>query len=160
MKGTTMNRTGETPKMIKACAIMLMLASPLAATNALAMGSSNTWTSEGTDLSAVTELVDTGMYDMAIDKIETMLKDDPDNADLYNYLAYSQRKMGDFDSAAQNYERALMINPEHAGALEYQGELFLQTGKPEMAQENLARLAQVCGTDCAEYKELSGKITN
>lgn len=155
-----MNRTGETPKMIKACAIMLMLASPLAATNALAMGSSNTWTSEGTDLSAVTELVDTGMYDMAIDKIETMLKDDPDNADLYNYLAYSQRKMGDFDSAAQNYERALMINPEHAGALEYQGELFLQTGKPEMAQENLARLAQVCGTDCAEYKELSGKITN
>lgn len=138
----------------------MMLASPLAATSALAMGSSDTWSSEGTDLSAVTELVDTGMYDMAVDKIETMLKDDPENADLYNYLAYSQRKMGDFESAAQNYERALMINPEHAGALEYQGELFLQTGKPEMAQENLARLAQVCGTDCAEYKELSGKITN
>lgn len=155
-----MNRNGETPKMIKACAIMLMLASPFAATSALAMGSSDTWSSEGTDLSAVTELVDTGMYDMAVDKIETMLKDDPENADLYNYLAYSQRKMGNFESAAQNYERALMINPEHAGALEYQGELFLQTGKPEMAQENLARLAQVCGTDCAEYKELSGKITN
>lgn len=155
-----MNRDGETPKMIKACAVLMMLASPLSATSALAMGSSDTWSSEGTDLSAVTELVDTGMYDMAIDKIETMLKDDPENADLYNYLAYSQRKMGDFESAAQNYERALMINPEHAGALEYQGELFLQTGKPEMAQENLARLAQVCGTDCAEYKELSGKITN
>jgi len=155
-----MNRNGETPKMIKACAVLMMLASPLAATSALAMGSSDTWSSEGTDLSAVTELVDTGMYDMAVDKIETMLKDDPENADLYNYLAYSQRKMGDFESAAQNYERALMINPEHAGALEYQGELFLQTGKPEMAQENLARLAQVCGTDCAEYKELSGKITN
>lgn len=155
-----MNRNGETPKMIKACAVLMMLASPLAATSALAMGSSDTWSSEGTDLSAVTELVDTGMYDMAVDKIETMLKDDSENADLYNYLAYSQRKMGDFESAAQNYERALMINPEHAGALEYQGELFLQTGKPEMAQENLARLAQVCGTDCAEYKELSGKITN
>ncbi|MEQ9566176.1 MAG: tetratricopeptide repeat protein, partial [Pseudomonadales bacterium] len=91
---------------------------------------------------------------------ETMLKDDPDNADLFNYLAYSQRKLGDFDSAAQNYERALMINPEHVGALEYQGELFLLTGKPEMAQENLARLEQVCGMDCAEYKELSGKIAN
>ncbi len=155
-----MNRNGETPKMIKACAVLMMLASPLTATSALAMGSSDTWSSEGTDLSAVTELVDTGMYDMAVDKIETMLKDDSENADLYNYLAYSQRKMGDFESAAQNYERALMINPEHAGALEYQGELFLQTGKPEMAQENLARLAQVCGTDCAEYKELSGKITN
>lgn len=155
-----MNRNGETPKMIAACAMLMILASSLTATNALAMGSSNTWSEGGTDLSAVSELVDTGMYDMAIDKIETMLKDDPDNADLFNYLAYSQRKLGDFDSAAQNYERALMINPEHVGALEYQGELFLQTGKPEMAQENLARLEQVCGMDCAEYKELSGKIAN
>lgn len=155
-----MTLTGETPKLIKACAVLMFLASPTVATNALAMGSSDTWSSDGTDLSAVSELVDTGMYDMAIDKVENMLKDDPENADLYNYLAYSQRKLGDFDSAAQNYERALMINPEHLGALEYQGELFLQTGKPEMARENLARLAQVCGTDCDEYKELSGKIAN
>ena len=89
-----------------------------------------------------------------------MLKDDPENADLFNYLAYSQRKQGDFDSAAQNYERALMIDPEHVGALEYQGELFLQTGKPDMARENLARLEQVCGMSCDEYKELSAKIAN
>ncbi|MBX2830732.1 MAG: tetratricopeptide repeat protein [Rhodospirillales bacterium] len=155
-----MNRYGETPKMIAACITLFMLASPLTATSALAMGSSNTWSEGGTDLSAVSELVETGMYDMAIDKVEAMLKDDPDNADLYNYLAYSQRKLGELDSAAQNYERALMINPEHIGALEYQGELFLLTGKPDMARESLARLEQICGTDCAEYKELSGKITN
>ncbi len=153
-----MNRKGKTPKIISAYAMFVLLAGPITSTSALAMGNSNTWTSEGTDLSAITELVDTGMYDMAIDKIEMLLKDDPDNADLFNYLAYSQRKTGDFESAAQNYERALMINPEHVGALEYQGELFLQTGKAEMARENLARLAQVCGTDCSEYKELSGKI--
>ncbi|KJE35446.1 hypothetical protein UF64_12675 [Thalassospira sp. HJ] len=155
-----MNRDGETLKMIKACAVVMMLATPLLAGNAFAMGSSDSWSSEGTDLSAVTELVDTEMYEMAIDKIETMLEDDSENADLYNYLAYSQRKMGDFDSAAQNYERALMINPEHVGALEYQGELFLQTGKPQMAQENLARLEQLCGTDCEEYKQLASRMTN
>ena len=155
-----MNRNGETPKLIKACAVVMILAAPLLTSNAFAMGSSDTWSSGGTDLGAVTDLVDTGMYDMAIDKIETMLKEDPDNADLYNYLAYSQRKTGDFDSAAQNYERALMIDPEHVGALEYQGELFLQTGKPELAQENLARLEQLCGTGCEEYQILSSKITN
>jgi tetratricopeptide (TPR) repeat protein len=146
--------------MIKAYSLVMMLATPLLAGNAFAMGSSDSWSSEGTDLSAVTELVDTGMYDMAIDKIETMLKADPENADLYNYLAYSQRKTDDFASAAQNYERALMINPEHLGALEYQGELFLQTGKPEMARENLVRLEQLCGTDCVEYKQLADKIPN
>ena len=155
-----MNRNGETPKMIKACAVMMMLATPLLAGNAFAMGSSDSWRSDGADLSAVTELVDSGNYDMAIDKIETMLKDDSENADLYNYLAYSQRKTGDFNSAAQNYERALMIDPEHLGALEYQGELFMQTGKPEMAQENLARLEQLCGMDCEEYKTLASKLTN
>lgn len=154
-----MNRDGETPKMIKACAVMLMLVTPLLTGPAFAMGSSDSWSSEGTDLSAVTELVDAEMYEMAIDKIETMLEEDSENADLYNYLAYSQRKMGDFDSAAQNYERALMINPEHVGALEYQGELFLQTGKPEMADENLARLKEVCGVDCEQYKILARKIT-
>lgn len=154
-----MNRKGKTPKIISSCAMFVFLTGATT-TSALAMGSSNTWTSDGTDLSAVSELVDTGMYDMAVDKIETMLKDDPDNADLYNYLAYSQRNLGDYDSARQNYERALMINPEHVGALEYQGELFLKTGKPELAQENLARLEQICGTDCAEYKELAGKIAN
>jgi len=155
-----MKRYGETPKMIAACITLLMFASPLTATSVLAMGSSNTWSEGGTDLSAVSELVDTGMYDMAIDKVEAMVKDDPDNADLFNYLAYSQRKLGKLDSAAQNYERALMINPEHIGALEYQGELFLLTGKSDMARENLARLEQICGTDCPEYKELAGKITN
>ena len=155
-----MKRNRETPKMITACAVVMVLAAPFVANNAFAMGSSDSWSSEGTDLSAVTELVDTEMYEMAIDKIETMLEDDPENADLYNYLAYSQRKMGDFDSAAQNYERALMIDPEHTGALEYQGELFLQTGKPQMAQENLARLEQLCGMDCEEYKLLASKITN
>ncbi|WP_244271280.1 tetratricopeptide repeat protein [Thalassospira sp. GB04J01] len=160
MKGTTMTLSGKTPKIIMTVACAMMFASPMAATNALAMGNSTSWGSGDTDLSAVTELVDGGMYDKAIDTIKEMLKDDPENADLFNYLAYSQRKQGDFDSAAQNYERALMIDPEHVGALEYQGELFLKTGKPDMARENLARLEQVCGMSCDEYKELSAKIAN
>ena len=143
-----MTLSGKTPKIIMTIACAMMFASP------------TSWGSGDTDLSAVTELVDGGMYDKAIDTIKEMLKDDPENADLFNYLAYSQRKQGDFDSAAQNYERALMIDPEHVGALEYQGELFLQTGKPDMARENLARLEQVCGMSCDEYKELSAKIAN
>lgn len=151
---------GKTPKMILAATMVVMLASPVMTTAAMAMGGTDTWASDGTDLSAVSELVEAGKYDMAIDKIGMMLKDSPDNADLFNYLAYSQRKLGDFASAGQNYERALMIDPEHVGALEYQGELFLQTNRPAMANENLERLKQICGTDCDEYKELLGKISN
>ncbi|MCC9622760.1 tetratricopeptide repeat protein [Thalassospira sp. MA62] len=134
--------------------LVLMLSGPV-----LAMGSSDSWSEDNTDMSAVVDLIDTEMYDMAIDKIKTMLADDPENADLLNYLAFSQRKTGDLSSAAQNYERALMINPEHVGALEYQGELFIQTGKPEMAAANLGRIEKICGKDCEQYKQLAGAMS-
>ena len=150
--------SGKTPKIMMTAAMVMMFAAPMTATSAMAMGNSSSWSSDDTDLSEVSELVDGGKYDEAITKIKGMLKDNPENADLFNYLAYSQRKTGDLDSAAQNYERALMIDPEHVGALEYQGELFLQTGKPDMARENLARLKEVCGTSCEEYTELASKI--
>jgi len=141
-----MNSKGKTRYFIASLAMTLALGTVSSA--ALAMGSGSSWGSDTPDLSEVVEMIDAGKYDTAIASLEGIL----------NYLAYSQRKSGDLESASQNYERALMIDPEHKGALEYQGELFLQTGKPDMALENLARLEKVCGMDCDEYKELSAKI--
>jgi|TARA_A100001391_G_scaffold205092_1_gene203429 tetratricopeptide (TPR) repeat protein len=155
-KVATMNSKGKTRYFIASLAMTLALGTVSSA--ALAMGSGSSWGSDTPDLSEVVEMIDAGKYDTAIASLEGMLEDDPKNADILNYLAYSQRKSGDLESASQNYERALMIDPEHKGALEYQGELFLQTGKPDMALENLARLEKVCGMDCDEYKELSAKI--
>ncbi|WP_417811025.1 tetratricopeptide repeat protein [Thalassospira alkalitolerans] len=154
-----MTSKGKTQNLVASASLAIALAFGTATSPALAMGNADSWGSDKPDLSAVTEMIDAGKYDLAIEGLEAMLADDPKNADLLNYLAYSQRKSGDYDSAAQNYERALMINPEHIGALEYQGELFLQTGKPDMARENLARLEKICGINCNEYKELAGKIT-
>ncbi|OSQ41912.1 tetratricopeptide repeat protein [Thalassospira sp. MCCC 1A01428] len=108
-----------------------------------------------TDLPAVVKLIDAGKYSDAIDSLEKMNESDPDNADVLNYLAYSQRKSGDLKSAEANYDKALKINPDHPGALEYQGELYIQTGRIDMAKDNLARLKDVCGTDCEQYEDLN-----
>ena len=56
------------------------------------------------------------------------------------------------------YANALTINKNHKGALEYQGELFLLLKQPELAQNNLARLLQICGANCEEYLDLKGDI--
>ncbi|OSQ35670.1 hypothetical protein TMES_20480 [Thalassospira mesophila] len=108
-----------------------------------------------TDLPAVVELIDAGKYSDAIDSLQKMKKADPENADVLNYLAYSQRKSGDLKAAESNYDKALKINPDHPGALEYQGELYIQTGRVELAKQNLAHLKDVCGTDCEQYEDLN-----
>ena len=61
-------------------------------------------------------------------------------------------------NSALAYTQALTLNPDHLGALEYQGELFLQTGKPDLAKANLARIKGICG-DCEESEDLEKAIT-
>ena len=67
-----------------------------------------------------------------------------DEADRQNLLGFTARKSGDLVAAASYYNTALTIDPKHIGALEYQGELFIQLGDIEKAQGNLAKLKKIC----------------
>jgi hypothetical protein len=80
------------------------------------------------------------------------------NADINNLLGFSSRNLKQFSASAMYYKKALSINPNHLGALEYQGELFLQTKKVSAAKKNLAKLKQLCGVNCEEYLDLKKAI--
>jgi len=80
------------------------------------------------------------------------------NADVNNLLGFSSRNLKHFSASARYYQKALRINPNHLGALEYQGELFLQTKKVSAAKKNLAKLKQLCGVNCEEYLDLKKAI--
>ena len=80
------------------------------------------------------------------------------NADLYNLMGYSARKLGRYDDSMVHYTKALDINPKHKGALEYMGELYLTLGQPDQAKTLLARLAQICTFGCEEKRELQEAI--
>jgi tetratricopeptide (TPR) repeat protein len=80
------------------------------------------------------------------------------NADVNNLLGFSSRNLKQFTASARYYQKALRINPNHLGALEYQGELFLQTKKVSAAKKNLAKLKQLCGVNCEEYLDLKKAI--
>lgn len=100
---------------------------------------------------------DTGNYAAALPAFQTITQQDPQNADAWNMLGFTHRMLGHMDESAQAYLVVLEINPNHLGALEYQGELFLQTGKPDLAKSNLTKLQGLCG-DCDEYEDLEKAI--
>ena len=54
----------------------------------------------------------------------------------------------------------LEINPNHVGILEYQGELYIETNRLEMAKDNLEKLNDLCIFNCRERNELRNLITS
>ena len=111
-------------------------------------------------LSPIHELIEDEQYQAAIDALQTALKDDADDADMLNLLAFSQRKLGKFDIALVNYQKALAIDPGHRGANEYLGELYLQMGQLEKAEGRLQVLDDECFFGCKEYDKLEQAIMN
>ena len=110
------------------------------------------------DLTQARQAIDAGDYGSAIASLQTVIQTAPDNADALNLLGYASRKSGDLDNAARYYQAALTIDPNHLGALEYQGELFIQLGDIAAAEANLTRLAAACGA-CEEHADLAEALS-
>lgn len=102
--------------------------------------------------------VDAGDYQGALPRLMLLEKETPNDPDVLNLIGFSLRKTGHPDQALDYYNRALQVQPDHLGANEYLGELYLELKQPAKAQERLAVLQQACGA-CAAYQELKEKIT-
>ena len=98
-------------------------------------------------------------WDKAIALLKQIVAASPNNADALNLLGFSLRKSGNMKSALGFYLKALKIEPNHKGANEYLGELYVETGQLAKAQERLKALATICGnTSCEEYQDLKKVI--
>lgn len=95
-----------------------------------------------------------GRYAAAIPLLVDVVGNDSRNADAFNNLGYSQRKLGQRDKALISYAEALRVDPKHLGALEYRGELFLELGDLARAETNLDQLGRLCGR-CENYRDLA-----
>ena len=109
-------------------------------------------------LSPFQQLIQEEKFQQAITELDEALVEEPENADFLNLLAYSNRKLGNFDTALDYYLRALEIDPDHRGANEYLGELYLQLGQLEKAEERLSVLDKECFFGCDEYDKLEQAI--
>ena len=95
------------------------------------------------------------LYLKAYDKFEKAYAKDKKNADILNYLGYTLRKTGNLEKAEFFYTEGLRIDAGHLGINEYLGELYVQTGRIELAKK---RLEVLNGCNCEEYEELKELI--
>ena len=70
-------------------------------------------------------------------------------------IGFSLRKMGMVDEAMAYYTAALATDAKLTSTRQYLGEAFLQKGDKAAAREQLATIASLCGTDCADYRALA-----
>ncbi len=137
---------------------ILALAALAAPTAAIAAGSdSSTAKAPPAGFAEAKAAVDAGQYPEALKLLATVVKAEPRNADALNLMGYSNRKMNRLTEAARYYDIALKVDPRHVGALEYQGELFVETGDYDRARQNLKLIGAACGT-CEEYHDLAAAI--
>jgi len=109
------------------------------------------------DLTAVRAMIKAKDFKSAIADL-TKLTDTTQHADIYNLLGFSYRKSGDMKAGATWYAKALDFDPNHKGALEYQGEMFVELGQVDKAKVNLAKLVTLCPTGCEEREDLEKAI--
>lgn len=99
-------------------------------------------------------------YEEALPLLQSILRDNPSDADTLNYLGFANRKLRNYKEALDYYQRALAIDPDHRGAHEYLGELYLQMGDVAKAREQLAEVKRICVTNCEESEDLAAEIAN
>lgn len=125
-----------------------------------AMGDDNSSKSKGPpgDYELGLKEVKAGNFALALPFFQKVVAKDSGNADAWNYVGYSHRKLKRYDQALTAYKKALAIKPDHRGANEYIGELYLETGKLALAKERLKVLDSACFFGCEEYDELKAAI--
>jgi tetratricopeptide (TPR) repeat protein len=136
---------------------LLLAGASIATTDALAI---DTVTSrDAPDLTSVRAKIKAKDFKAAIVELTPMLETHQ-HADVYNLMGFSLRKSGDPKQAYTFYRKALDFDPEHKGALEYLGELYVETGQVDKARENVVLLKKLCPGGCEELADLEQAIAS
>lgn len=133
----------------------LLVGVSLAATEALAVD--NITSPEAPDLTSVRAKIKAKDYKAALAELTPLLQTHQ-HADVYNLMGFALRKSGDYKQAYTFYRKALDFDPEHKGALEYLGELYVETGQLDKARQNLVLLKKLCPGGCEELADLERVI--
>ena len=129
----------------------------------------NDSTTTSDQINSLYELAEKHIYNKKYDKSLKLLKKltkredlGTRRADIYNLLGFSYRKLDnpELDKSFAAYMMALELDPEHAGAHEYLGELYLMRDQKDEALKMLSKLESLVGKNAEEYKDLLKAIEN
>ena len=75
------------------------------------------------------------LYAKSLTKFQEAVQLDDTLPEAWNYVGYSNRKLGNYDAALAAYDKALALKPGYADALEYRGEAYLALDRIPEAQQ-------------------------
>lgn len=110
------------------------------------------------DYTMAIRLIKREKYADAVPYLDRALMQKPNNADVLNYLGFTHRMLGDYPGSLDYYQRALARDPDHKGAHEYLGELYLNMHQLGSARGQLAELTRLCPDSCDEKDTLTKSI--
>lgn len=113
-----------------------------------------------TDFQEAEYLIKAEKFEEAIPLLQKVVADNPRDADAWNYLGFATRKLGRNDESLGYYQKALSISPNHKGATEYLGELYLKMKNLPKAEEQLVKLKALCPKSCEELEDLEADIAD
>ena len=138
---------------------LVLILSLILSINAHAAGSddSSSYVPKPKSFKEAVSLIKSGKYNDAVEAFEIILKNKKNskNPDILNEYAFALRKSGNLGKAETFYNKALNIDPNHKGALEYIGELYVDTKRMDKAKQTLIKLENC---KCPEYAELKSYI--
>jgi tetratricopeptide (TPR) repeat protein len=111
------------------------------------------------DLTSVRAKIKSKDWSSALTEL-TKISDTVQHADVYNLLGFVNRNMSNHKVALTFYKKALDFNPDHKGAHEYMGELFVKTGDMAEAKKHEVILVRLCPDGCEELEDLRKSIAS
>lgn len=118
------------------------------------------------------EFIGQGKCAEALPLLDKAAAKSPKDADIYNQIGFCQRTIGKaaaeagdnttaqakYSESFNAYRQALTLDPNHKGAREYVGELFLLMDRPADADAQLEQLKKLCPRGCTERDTLQKAI--
>ena len=86
-----------------------------------------------TEIDSVIELYSNDQIQEALDTVEALIKDYPNEAILYNICGACYASLGQLDTAVKRYEKALDIKPDYADVHNNLAVTFQELGQLDAA---------------------------
>ncbi|MFO1186501.1 MAG: hypothetical protein U1E87_03030 [Alphaproteobacteria bacterium] len=118
------------------------------------------------------DLIAQGKCAEALPLLDKAAAKSPKDADIYNQIGFCLRTIGKaaaeggdaataqakYSESFNAYRQALTLDPNHKGARDYVGELFLLMDRPADADAQLEQLKKLCPRGCVERDTLQKAI--
>ena len=109
---------------------------------------------ETPDLTKVRAQIKAGDFASAKIALSALVDQETQPADVYNLLGFTLRNLGDYKQSLTYYQKALDFDPNHKGAHESLGELYVKLGDKTGADREVQILQKLCPSGCEELADL------